>query len=139
MYLDSSKTAINGKTYQRHLLRESYREDGKVKNRTIASLSHCSFAEIEAIRLALQQKALLDGYYVIRSGVKKQTLSAEELRNRYKYLANLARAFRTFQAGASGDQAGGLSAQPSQHTRPCVQRDAGLQDGATDRKILIIR
>lgn len=56
MYLDSGKTTINGKTYQRHLLRESYREDGKVKNRTIASLSHCTFAEIEAIRLALQHK-----------------------------------------------------------------------------------
>jgi hypothetical protein len=56
MYLDSSKTTINGKTYQRHLLREFYREDVKVKNLTIASLSHCSFAEIEAIRLALQHK-----------------------------------------------------------------------------------
>lgn len=56
MYLDSGKTTINGKTYERHLLRESYREDGKVKNRTIASLSHCTFAEIEAIRLALKHK-----------------------------------------------------------------------------------
>jgi hypothetical protein len=56
MYLDSGTTTLNGKTYQRHLLRESYREDGKVKNRTIASLSHCTFAEIEAIRLALKHK-----------------------------------------------------------------------------------
>jgi hypothetical protein len=56
MYLDSGTTTINGKTYQRHLLRESYREDGKVKNHTIASLSHCTFAEIEAIRLALKHK-----------------------------------------------------------------------------------
>ncbi len=56
MYLDSGKTTINGKTYERHLLRESYREDGKVKNRTIASLSHCTVAEIEAIRLALKHK-----------------------------------------------------------------------------------
>ncbi|NTW54363.1 MAG: hypothetical protein HGB15_06340 [Chlorobaculum sp.] len=56
MYLDSSKTTINGQTYQWHLLCESYRENGKFKNRTIASLSHCSFAEIEAIRLALQHK-----------------------------------------------------------------------------------
>jgi hypothetical protein len=45
MYLDSGTTTLNGKTYQRHLLRESYREDGKVKNRTIASLSHCTFAD----------------------------------------------------------------------------------------------
>lgn len=39
------------------LLRESYREEGKVKHRTIANLSHCSPEEIEAIKLALQHKA----------------------------------------------------------------------------------
>ena len=56
MYVDSSKTTINGKTYSRHLLRESYREDGKVKNRTIANISKCSPEEIAAIKLALQYK-----------------------------------------------------------------------------------
>ena len=35
MYIDTSKTTINGKTYYRYLFRESYREDGKVKNRTL--------------------------------------------------------------------------------------------------------
>jgi hypothetical protein len=40
----------------RYLLRESYREDGKVKHRTIANLSGCSAAEVEAIRLALRHK-----------------------------------------------------------------------------------
>jgi hypothetical protein len=38
------------------LLRESYRKGGKVKKRTIANLSACSEAEIDAIRLALQHK-----------------------------------------------------------------------------------
>lgn len=38
------------------LLRESYREDGKVRNRTIANLSDCKREEIEAIRLALKHK-----------------------------------------------------------------------------------
>jgi len=37
-------------------LRESYRESGKVKHRTIANLGRCSPQEIEAIRLALRHK-----------------------------------------------------------------------------------
>ncbi|MCX7019606.1 MAG: hypothetical protein NTY46_11580 [Candidatus Sumerlaeota bacterium] len=37
-------------------MRESYREGGKVKNRTIANLSHCKPAEIAAIELALRHK-----------------------------------------------------------------------------------
>ena len=53
MYVDSSKS--HGK-YTRSLLRENYREDGKVKHRTIANLSHCSVEEIDAIKLALKHK-----------------------------------------------------------------------------------
>jgi len=54
MYVDSSKS--HGK-YTRSLLRENYREDGKVKHRTIANLSHCSVEEIDAIKLALKHKS----------------------------------------------------------------------------------
>jgi hypothetical protein len=43
MYIDSCKT---GK-YSRHLLRENYREKGKIKHRTIANLSSCSEDDIE--------------------------------------------------------------------------------------------
>src|SRR5208283_2348334 len=32
MFVDSSVTRLNGKAYTRHLLRETYREDGKVKS-----------------------------------------------------------------------------------------------------------
>jgi hypothetical protein len=53
MYIDTSTS--QGK-YTRHLLRESYREDGKVKHRTIANLSSCSDDEIESIRMALKHK-----------------------------------------------------------------------------------
>lgn len=53
MYVDASKS--QGK-YTRYLLRESYREDGKVKHRTVANISQCSEEEIEAIRLALKHK-----------------------------------------------------------------------------------
>jgi hypothetical protein len=52
MFVDSCK---NGK-YQRHLIRESYRQDGKVKHRTIANISECSDKEIQAIKLALKHK-----------------------------------------------------------------------------------
>ena len=53
MYVDVSTS--QGK-YKRYLLRESFREKGKVKHRTIANLSGCSADEIEAIRLALRHK-----------------------------------------------------------------------------------
>lgn len=52
MYVDSCKT---GK-YIRHLLRQSFRDNGKVKHRTLANLSHCSEQEIQAIKLALKHK-----------------------------------------------------------------------------------
>src|SRR5450759_5524364 len=57
----------NGKTYQSIYLRESFRQDGKVKKRDIANLPHCDPAEIAAIELALTHKgdlaalASLDG------------------------------------------------------------------------------
>jgi hypothetical protein len=56
MYLDTCKVRSGNKVYTRVLLRESYREDGKVKHRTIANLSKCSDQEIAAIKLALQHK-----------------------------------------------------------------------------------
>jgi hypothetical protein len=57
MFIDSSRIrAANGKTYCRHLLRTSFREDGKVKHRTLGNLSSCSEQEIEAVRLALRHK-----------------------------------------------------------------------------------
>lgn len=59
MYVDVSSVYRNGKTYTRYLLRESYREGGQVKHRTLANLSHCTPAEVEAIRLALQHKEAL--------------------------------------------------------------------------------
>jgi hypothetical protein len=60
MYVDTSHITRSGKTYTRHLLRESYRANGKVLHRTLANLSPCSAAEIEAIRLALRHKQDLE-------------------------------------------------------------------------------
>jgi transposase len=56
MYVDISTVKHNGKSYTRYLLRQSYREQGKVKHRTLANLSSCSQEEIDAIRLALRHQ-----------------------------------------------------------------------------------
>ena len=56
MYLTWSTSKIKGKIYKCPLLRESYRENGISKKRTIANLSHGSIEEISAIDLALKHK-----------------------------------------------------------------------------------
>jgi len=50
MYVDISKS---GK-YKRVLLRESYRENGKVKKRTVANISHCQDDVVTALQVALR-------------------------------------------------------------------------------------
>jgi hypothetical protein len=57
MYIaKSTSKSASGKVYESVLLRESYRENGKVKNRTLANLSKSSKNEIEAIQFALKNK-----------------------------------------------------------------------------------
>jgi hypothetical protein len=56
MYVDTTISRRNGRTYTRHLLRTSFRDGGKVKHKTIANLSSCSDDEILAIKLALKHK-----------------------------------------------------------------------------------
>src|SRR5215831_4170348 len=76
MYIDTSHITRGGKTYTRHLLRESYRANGKVLHRTIANVSQCSEAEIEALRLALRHKEALEHLGTIQDAVTlKQGLS----------------------------------------------------------------
>jgi hypothetical protein len=70
MYVDVSSLRRNGKTYTRYLLRECYREEGKVKHRTVASLSRCSPEEIEAIRLALRHKQELAALGTLKDSVQ---------------------------------------------------------------------
>jgi len=69
MYIDTSHITRGGKTYTRHLLRESYRANGKVLHRTIANVSHCSAAEIEALRLALRPKEDLEHLGTIQDAI----------------------------------------------------------------------
>src|SRR6266508_2286197 len=47
------------KTYETHLLRRSYREDGKAKNETVANLSHLPGHVIEVIRRSLAGDTLV--------------------------------------------------------------------------------
>jgi transposase len=67
MYLDECRTQRHGKTYSRILLRTSFRQDGKVKHKTIANLSHCSPQEIDAIRWALQHQDDLQSFASLSS------------------------------------------------------------------------
>lgn len=62
--------AFNGKVYETVLLRQSYREDGKVKNRTIANLTHCTPNEIAAIELALKHKDDLTGLASLQESLR---------------------------------------------------------------------
>jgi hypothetical protein len=76
MYVDTSHITRGGKTYTRHLLRESYRANGKVLHRTIANVSQCSEAEIAALRLALRHKEDLEHLSTIQDALTlKQGLS----------------------------------------------------------------
>ena len=58
------------RVYQRHLLRRSYRDGGKVRKETLANLSHLPDQAIDAVRLVLAGKAVIDagaGVEVTRS------------------------------------------------------------------------
>lgn len=59
MYVDTATVRSGYKTYTRHLLRTSYRQNGKVKHKTLANLSGCSVGEIAALKLALKHKGNL--------------------------------------------------------------------------------
>jgi len=58
------------RTYERHLLRRSYRDGGKVRKETLANLSHLPPEAIAALRLVLAGRAVIDaeaGVEVTRS------------------------------------------------------------------------
>ena len=53
----TTSRTYKGKTYHTHLLRRSYREDGKVRNETLGNLSHLPEPLIEIIRRSLHGEA----------------------------------------------------------------------------------
>ncbi len=70
MHIVINKSKQGKKIYNSILLRESYREDGKVKKRTIANLSNCTPDEIAAITLALKHKDDLSQLISIRDDIE---------------------------------------------------------------------
>jgi len=56
MHVVTTRRQYKNKVYETHLLRRSYREDGKVKNETLANLSHLPAATIQLIRESLAGK-----------------------------------------------------------------------------------
>ena len=48
------------RTYERHLLRRSFRDGGKVRKETLANLSHLPPEAIAAVRAVLAGKTLID-------------------------------------------------------------------------------
>lgn len=72
MHIVVNKSSKGKKIYSSVLLRESYREGGKVKKRTIANLSRCTPEEIAAIRLALEHKGNLADLGVLKDDVQLQ-------------------------------------------------------------------
>ncbi|MBM3211883.1 transposase, partial [Candidatus Poribacteria bacterium] len=67
--ISPSKT---GKPYRSILLRESYRENGKVKNRTLANLTKSNPRDVAAIKLALEHKDDLTVLASMNESVKLQ-------------------------------------------------------------------
>ena len=72
MHIDTATTIRNGKRYTRHLLRETFRENGKVRHRTLFNLKGCSEDEIIAMKLALQHKKNLSVLTTALMGVEVQ-------------------------------------------------------------------
>jgi hypothetical protein len=57
MHVATTRRQHKDKVYETHLLRRSYREDGKVKNETLANLSYLPPETIQLIRESLSGKA----------------------------------------------------------------------------------
>jgi hypothetical protein len=143
MYLDTCKVRSGNKVYTRVLLRESYRQDGKVKHRTIANLSKCSDQEIAAIKLALQHKhdlaafrenAQLNPNFTLRQGLSIGAVAVLEALARE---LGLVKALGTDREGKLAlwqviDQGSRLSAVRLAQTHGCcdlLKLDAFNEDG----------
>ena len=66
----TTRRTYKDKVYCTHLLRRSYREDGKVKNETLGNLSHLPNALIDIIRRSLQGETFVpasQAFEVVRS------------------------------------------------------------------------
>jgi hypothetical protein len=70
MHVVTTRRQYKDKVYEATLLRRSYREGGKVKNETLANLSHLPGEAVEALRKVLAGKTLVEagtGFEIERS------------------------------------------------------------------------
>ena len=59
MHVVTTRRQHGEKVYETHLLRRSYRDDGKVKNQTLANLSHLPPAALSAVKATLRGQVLV--------------------------------------------------------------------------------
>jgi hypothetical protein len=70
VHLHTVRRQTGGRQYESHLLRRSYRQDGKVKKETVANLSALPAEAIEALRAVLAGRRLVDldaDFEIVRS------------------------------------------------------------------------
>ena len=66
----TTRRHYKGRVYETHLLRRTYREGGKVRNETLANLSHLPAETIELVRRSLRGEAFVpagEAFRVVRS------------------------------------------------------------------------
>ena len=70
MHVVTTRRTYKDRLYETHLLRRTFREDGKVKNETLANLSHLPPEAVEAVRRVLRGERLVadtDAFAIERS------------------------------------------------------------------------
>jgi transposase len=67
MHVAKIERKQGGRTYVSYLLRQSYRQDGKVKHRTLANLSHLPERLIDLVRRSLQGEVFLTSDEAVRT------------------------------------------------------------------------
>src|SRR5438132_7481823 len=67
MHVAKIERKQGGRTYVSYLLRQSYRQDGKVKHRTLGNLSHLPQRLIDLIRRSLQGETFLSSDEAVRT------------------------------------------------------------------------
>ena len=70
VHVATTRRKYKGKVYETHLLRRTYREEGKVKHETVGNISHLPFEIIEIVRRALKGEifsGVQEDFAIVRS------------------------------------------------------------------------
>src|SRR5579862_2661099 len=70
MHVVTTRRSYKDRVYETHLLRRTFREDGRVKNETLANLSHLPAEALEAVKRVLHGEHLVkdtDVFSITRS------------------------------------------------------------------------